>query len=156
MTRRPTSALVASPVLVGAVTLLVACVSVVLAVQANSGLPFVPTYDLRAELPGGNNLVEGNEVRIGGFRVGVVEHIKPAIASSPEEETKAEQRAIAVVDMKLDKTVEQLPKDTRLVVRPRSALGLKYLQLELGDSSETYVPGATIPLANTTKPVELD
>ena len=156
MTRRPTSALVASPVLVGAVTLLVACVSVLLAVQANSGLPFVPTYDLRAELPGGNNLVVGNEVRIGGFRVGVVEDIRPAIASSPEEEAIAEQRAIAVVDMKLDQSVEELPRDTSVLVRPRSALGLKYIQMELGDSRQTYAPGATIPLANTTKPVELD
>jgi virulence factor Mce-like protein len=156
MTRRPSSALVASPVLVGAVTLLVACVSVLLAVQANSGLPFVPTYDLRAELPGGNNLVVGNEVRIGGFRVGVVEDIKPGVASSPEEEELAEQRAIAVVDMKLDKTVEELPRDTQLLVRPRSALGLKYIQMELGDSRQTYAPGSTIPLANTTKPVELD
>ena len=154
--RQGQGALVASPVLVGAVTLLVACVSVLLAVQANSGLPFVPTYDLRAELPGGNNLVVGNEVRIGGFRVGVVESIKPGIASSPLEESHAEHRAIAVVHMKLDKRVEELPRDTQLLVRPRSALGLKYIQMQLGDSKKTYPPGATIPLANTTKPVELD
>ena len=156
MTRRPRTALVASPVLVGAVTLLVACVSVLLAVQANSGLPFVPTYDLKAELPGGNNLVVGNEVRIGGFRVGVVETIKPAIASSPAEESKAEQRAIAIVDMKLNKEIEPLPKGTRLLVRPRSALGLKYIEMQLSDSKEGYEPGDTIPLADTTKPVELD
>ena len=156
MTRRPSSALVASPVLVGAVTLLVACISVVLAVQANSGLPFVPTYNVRAELPGGNNLVVGNEVRIGGFRIGVVETIKPGIASSPEEESQAEQRAIAIVNMKLDKRIEPLPKDTTLLVRPRSALGLKYIEMKLGSSSAGYEPGATIPLANTTKPVELD
>jgi virulence factor Mce-like protein len=156
MTRRPTASLVASPVLVGAVTLLVACVSVLLAVQANSGLPFVPTYDVRAELPGGNNLVVGNEVRVGGFRVGVVETIKPGIASSPEEETKADQRAIAIVNMKLDKRIEPLPKDTQLLVRPRSALGLKYIEMKLGRSEETYEAGAVIPLANTTKPVELD
>ena len=120
MSRRPHAALVASPVLVGAVTLLVACVSVLLAVKANSGLPFVPTYDLRAELPGGNNLVVGNEVRLGGFRVGVVDKIRPGIASSPDEEDRAEQRAIAIVDMKLDKRVEELPRDTHLLVRPRS------------------------------------
>ena len=68
--RRPTSALVASPVLVGAVTVLVAMIAVFLAYNANSGLPFVPTYDLKAEIPGGSNLVVGNEVRLGGFRVG--------------------------------------------------------------------------------------
>ena len=57
----------------GAVTVLVPASSVMLAVQANSGLPFVPTYNVKAEIPGGANLVVGNEVRIGGFRVGVVD-----------------------------------------------------------------------------------
>ena len=38
----------------------------------------MPTYDLSAPLPDGSNLVEGNEVRIGGFRVGVVDRIGPA------------------------------------------------------------------------------
>ncbi len=50
MSRRPSSSIVASPLLVGAVTLLVVAVSVMLAVQANRGLPFVPTYNLKAEL----------------------------------------------------------------------------------------------------------
>ena len=69
---RTSQALVASPVLVGAVTLLVVIVGVFLAYNANSGLPFVPTYTLKAELPTGAKLVKGNEVRIGGFRVGAV------------------------------------------------------------------------------------
>ena len=53
--------MVASPVLVGAVTTLIVIVSVFLAYNANKGLPFVPTYDLSATLPSGSNLVEGNE-----------------------------------------------------------------------------------------------
>ena len=64
MRGRGQAALVASPVLVGAVTVLIACISVLLAVQANQGLPFVPTYDVKAQIPGGSNLVVGNEVRI--------------------------------------------------------------------------------------------
>ena len=76
MSRRGDSAsLVASPVLVGAVTVLVAIIAVFIAYNANAGLPFVPTYDVKAELPTGNKLVAGNEVRVGGFRVGVVEEI---------------------------------------------------------------------------------
>ena len=82
--RRGTSALVASPVLVGAVTVLVAMISVFLAYNANNGLPFVPTYDVKAEIPGGSNLVVGNEVRLGGFRVGVVDRILPGTASAGE------------------------------------------------------------------------
>ena len=73
MTRgRGTASIVASPVLVGAVTTLIVLVSVYLSYNANTGLPFVPTYNLKAQLPGGANLVPGNEVRIGGFRVGIV------------------------------------------------------------------------------------
>ena len=63
-------AIVASPVLVGAVTVLVAIIAVFIAYNANAGLPFVPTYDLKAEVPNAAKLVEGNEVRLGGYRVG--------------------------------------------------------------------------------------
>ena len=55
--------------------MLIVIVAVFLAYNANKGLPFVPTYDLKAELPGGAKLVTGNEVRVGGFRVGVVDKI---------------------------------------------------------------------------------
>ena len=150
MTRRPGTSIVASPVLVGAVTLLVACVAVLLAVQANRGLPFVPTYDLRGQLPGAANLIEGNEVRMGGFRVGVIESIRPGV--SP----RGEQRSIAIVHMKLDKKVEPLPVDTGITVRPRSALGLKYIELTPGTSNRALAAGATIPLENAVKPTELD
>ena len=75
MRRGPSSSIVASPVLVGAVTVLIIVVCMFLAYNANQGLPFVPTYKLKAQLPGGANLVRGNEVRIGGFRVGVIDAI---------------------------------------------------------------------------------
>src|SRR5438067_13537634 len=81
MTRRGgATSIVASPVLVGAVTTLIVLVSVYLSYNANTGLPFVPTYNLRAQLPGGANLVPGNEVRLGGFRVGVIDKIERGTA----------------------------------------------------------------------------
>ena len=58
--------------LVGAVTVLVTIVAVFLSYNANTGLPFVPTYDLKANLPNAAQLVKGIEVRIGGARVGQV------------------------------------------------------------------------------------
>ena len=64
---------VANPVLVGAVTTLVIVVAVFLAYNANNGLPFVPTRQLDVLVSNGANLVKGNEVRSGGFRVGVVD-----------------------------------------------------------------------------------
>jgi virulence factor Mce-like protein len=149
MSRRPAASIVASPVLVGAVTVLVAIVAVFLAYNANQGLPFVPTYDVSAELHGGENLVNGNDVSVGGRRVGLVEEIRPAI----DEETGD---TIAVIDMKLDKAVEELPRDTLVKVRPRSPLGLKYVELTLGTSAQTYAAGDTIPLENSTEPTELE
>jgi len=149
MSRRPAASIVASPVLVGAVTVLIAIVAVFLAYNANQGLPFVPTYDVSAELHGGSNLVNGNDVQVGGRRVGLVEKIRPAI----DDETGD---TIAVIDMKLDKEVEPLPADTFVKVRPRSPLGLKYVELTLGQSAETYSAGDTIPLENSTESIELE
>src|SRR5206468_12209288 len=109
MRGRGATSVVASPVLVGAITVLVVTVSVFLAYHANKGLPFVPTYDLSARLPNGSNLVPGNEVRVGGFRVGVIDTIKPATQLIHGRSTP-----IAVANMKLDKTVEPLPVDPKV------------------------------------------
>ena len=46
-----------NPVLIGAATVLVVLVAVFLAYNANQGLPFVPTYELKAEVPSAANLV---------------------------------------------------------------------------------------------------
>jgi virulence factor Mce-like protein len=145
MRGRRAPALSASPVLVGAVTLLVAIVAVFISYNANQGLPFVPTYDLKAELRNGYKLVVGNEVRAGGFRVGVVDSI-----TSARREVDGEQRSIALLGLKLDKDIEPLPVNTTLTVRSRSALGLKYLELSPGSSEESFAPGDTIPLADST------
>jgi virulence factor Mce-like protein len=154
MTRgRGTASIVASPVLIGAVTTLVVIVSVFLAYNANKGLPFVPTYDLSAQVPGGANLVEGNEVRVGGFRVGVVDRIRTRFRRTPPD---GKLRSIAVLDMKLDKTVEPLSEDSRILVRPRSALGLKYVEITPGKSDNTFAPGSTMPLESAGNPVEFD
>ena len=143
------ASIVGSPVLIGAVTLLIVIVAVFLAYNANTGLPFVPTFDVRAEIPGGANLVESNDVRIGGFRVGAVDQIRPKVDPKTG-------KTIAVVDMKLDKVVEPIPKDSTVYVRPRSNLGLKYIQLTLGSSKEHLRPGDALPLSQATKPIELD
>jgi ABC-type transporter Mla subunit MlaD len=44
-----------------------------------------------------------------------------------------------------------------MTIRPKSALGLKFLQVTPGDSSKGFAPGATIPLsAYTPEPVDID
>ena len=62
-----------------------------------------------------------------------------------------------MLDLKLDKQVEPLPVDSTLIVRPRSALGLKYVELTPGPSKAGFEAGATIPLKQATpEPVEID
>jgi virulence factor Mce-like protein len=143
------SALAASPVLVGAVTVLVTIVAVFLSYNANSGLPFVPTYDLKANLPNAAQLVDGFEVRIGGARVGVISDIVA--------KRRHDGSSYAQVTMKLDKQVEPLPAGSTLLVRPRSAVGLKYIELTPGGrGGPNLEPGSTIPVRQVRTPVELD
>jgi virulence factor Mce-like protein len=138
-----------SPILVGAVTVLVVIVAVFLAYNANNGLPFVSTYNLHARVPNADALVKGNEVRIGGVRVGIVKSVVPV----QEEDGKV----AAELDLSLDKSAEPLPVDSTLMIRPKSALGLKYLQVTPGNSSRGFKAGETIPLvAARPEPVDID
>jgi ABC-type transporter Mla subunit MlaD len=138
-----------SPVIVGAVTVLVIIVAVFLAYNANNGLPFVSTYDLKARLPNADALVKGNEVRIGGARVGVVKSVTPV--------HEANGKVAAELSLSLDKNVEPLPVNSTIIVRPKSPLGLKYLQITPGNSHKGFAAGETIPVkAATPEPVDID
>ena len=149
MRRRGAASIAANPVLIGAATTLVVIVAVFLAYNANNGLPFVPTYDLRAQVPNAQNLVRGNEVRIGGTRVGVVNEITPR--KRPDGST------YAVLDLKLETIVKPLPNDSTVLIRPRSALGLKYVEITKGQNREGFAAGATIPVTSARpRPVEID
>jgi ABC-type transporter Mla subunit MlaD len=138
-----------SPVLVGAVTVLVVIVAVFLAYNANNGLPFVSTYDLKARVPNADALVKGNEVRIGGVRVGTVRSVVPVQLENGE--------VAAELELRLDTTAEPLPVDSTITVRPKSALGLKFLQITRGDSEEGFEAGETIPVSSAKpEPVDID
>ena len=146
---RRKSSIAANPVLIGAVTTLVLVVLVFLAYNANNGLPFVPSYDVKVEVPNAAGLVKGNEVRVGGTRVGVITKIAPS--------TQADGSVIAVLTLKLNSVVEPIPSDTTVMIRPRSALGLKYVQLTRGPSSKGLPNGGTLSIAQATPaPVEID
>ena len=146
--RRPSQSIVANPVLVGAVTTLVIIVAVFLAYNANNGLPFVPTRQLNVVFSNGAQLVKGNEIREGGFRVGVVTDMVPV---------RLRNGVVgADVELKLDKKVGALPVDSTFAIRPRSALGLKYLEITKGRSKKTFDDGATVPIGQSDVPVDLD
>jgi hypothetical protein len=68
--RRRGAGIAASPTMVGALTVMVVILAVFLAYNANNGLPFVPAYRVTAQVRNADTLVPGNEVRVGGVRVG--------------------------------------------------------------------------------------
>ena len=146
--RRPAASIVANPVLVGAVTTLVVIVAVFLAYNANNGLPFVPTRSLRVQIANGAELVPGNEVRSGGYRIGVVDEMKPVRLPNG--------RIGAELHLKLDKKIGPVPVDTTVEIRPRSALGLKYVEFTKGTSRQTIPDGGVLPPSHASVPVELD
>jgi virulence factor Mce-like protein len=138
-----------SPVLIGAATTLVLVVAMFLSYNANNGLPFVPTYELKLRAPSAANLVRGNEVRIGGSRAGVVS----AITAVRKDDGTSE----AELTLKLEKAAAPLPKDSTVMIRPKSVLGLKYVEITRGASGEGYLDGDTIPAtAAKPEPVEFD
>jgi virulence factor Mce-like protein len=146
--RRPGSSLVANPILVGAVAVLVTNVAVFLSWNANKGLPFVPTKQIKIELPNGANLLPGNEVREGGYRIGIVRDMKPQVLPGGE--------VGAVATLQIDQKQGEVPDDTRVAIRPRSVLGLKYVELERGSSKRVLPDGATLPVGRARIPVDLD
>jgi ABC-type transporter Mla subunit MlaD len=146
--RRGSASVVANPVLVGAVTTLVVVVAVFLAYNANNGLPFVPSRTIYVELPDGAEVNKGVEVREGGFRIGVVEDLKPG--------RLRDGRVGAILQLKLDETAGPFPRDSGVNVRPRAPLALKILEFERGEAKEELPDGARIPASQTRIATDLD
>ncbi|HWG07416.1 MAG TPA: MlaD family protein [Solirubrobacteraceae bacterium] len=149
MNRRRSTSLAGSPLLIGAITTLIVVVAVFLSYNANNGLPFVPTYDIKVALPQGSGLQPSNQVRISGTRVGIVGSMKPYLDPKTG-------RVTAIASLKLEKKLESLPADTKAIVLSVSAIGLKYLELEKGHSTKTISAGHEIPVSQVTEPVDID
>ncbi|MGI8428525.1 MAG: MlaD family protein [Solirubrobacteraceae bacterium] len=146
--RRSKAPALASPMLVGAVTVIGLAVAVFLAYTANRGVPFVPTRGLKVDIADGSNLVVGNEVRDGGFRIGSVSNLKPVQLPGG--------RVVAQLTLRLDQSQGQVPVDSSVSIRPRSLLGLKYVDLKKGISRQMVSDGGTLPISQTSVPVQLD
>jgi virulence factor Mce-like protein len=147
--RRRNNSIAANPILIGGVTVLVTIVAVFLSYNANHGLPFVPTYKVNVVLPDAAGLIAGNEVRIGGARVGVVHKID-AIA-------RRDGSTGARLELALDDTSNHLPVDSVVKVRPKSSLGLKYVEITRGTASSTIPADGTLTVPRgTTRPIDID
>ncbi|MDQ3850847.1 MAG: MlaD family protein [Actinomycetota bacterium] len=137
-----------NPVLIGAVTALVVVVAVFLAYNANHGLPFVPAFELKVDTPDAARLVVGNDVREGGFRIGQVAAIAPVRRRGGSDG--------AQLTLRLDKVAAPVPVDSTVIIRQRSALGLKYVELVRGRSARALPDGAVLTAGRHALPPELD
>jgi virulence factor Mce-like protein len=138
----------ANRILIGSITVLVLLVAVLLAYNANSGLPFVPSYKVNVQVPDAAGLIPGDGVLIGGARVGYISSITAEKGSAGDP--------FAVLHLKLASSTKPLPVDSTDLIRPVSPLGEKYLQITRGHAARTLASGATIPISRTHLPVELN
>jgi phospholipid/cholesterol/gamma-HCH transport system substrate-binding protein len=107
--------------------------------------PWSNEFALNAEFGSANGLVPQAEVRVSGVHVGTV----LAITDAPDGGT--------LVQMALQPGI-QLRQDTRAVIRPKTLLGEKFVELvRRQGSQEAYLSrGATIPKAQTGQAIEID
>jgi virulence factor Mce-like protein len=138
-----------SPVLIGAVTVLVMVIGMYLAYISAVGLPFVPTRQLKVDVADGSDLVPGNDVLESGFRIGVVSSMKAI-------RLKGSGVPAAQLTLNLSEKNGKLPVDSTAKILSRSVLGLKYVNITVGHAHRYFADGATMPIAQTHVPVRLD
>jgi virulence factor Mce-like protein len=146
--RRSQQSAFANPVLIGAMTVLVVMVAVFLAYNANAGLPFVPTRQLKVDIASGSDLAVGDEVREGGFLIGAISGMKPIQLDTGQ--------VGAQLTLSLDQDYGKVPVDSTAQIVPRSLLGLKYVDLHNGTSSRVFADGSTMPITQTSVPVQFE
>jgi virulence factor Mce-like protein len=146
--RRHEPGIAGNPILIGALTVLVTVVAVYLAYNATNGLPFVPTYTLHVQAANASELTHGDEVNMGGARVGLVQTVRPV--------RMRDGRPIALLTLQLQNSIKPLPVDSTFTVRLKGAIGLKYLQITLGHADRGWAQNAVVPLRRTTTEVDFD
>jgi len=111
--------------------------------NAPNSIPGRGYYNLEAEFAQADNIAPHAQVRLGGKIVGQV--LDPRI-----EDGKA------VVDLQIDPKYRPLKSDSRIEVRPRSAVGVRYLDIASGSQGTPLAEGARIPESQTSATRALD
>lgn len=129
----------------GALVVAVMLGAVDISYHADSGLPLRPAYHLTVEVPDAAQLHPGDQVRIGGARVGTVRALEAASIASP--------RARIWLTIPGHR---RLPVDSTVTIRPLSILGAKSVQLTPGRSKRTVPDGGLLPLTRARPTVDLN
>lgn len=111
--------------------------------NAPNTIPGREYYTLRAAFDNADNLTAHYQVRIGGRNVGQV--LNPRVENGK-----------AVVDLQMSPDVGPLRADTTVRVRPRSPIGVRFVELKPGNSGRELAEGDLIPPSQTSKSTELD
>ena len=133
--RRDSISMFDNPVLIGAIIVLLLVFGTYISYNANRGLPFVPTYRVKVNVPNAEKLNPGDAVKVAGARIGqVIDEV--AMPGNP-----------AYTQLTLALGVrEELPVNSRFEIRPLSILGDKYLSVTRG-SSKTLMPAGGLRAA---------
>jgi virulence factor Mce-like protein len=125
------------------------CSYVLISTITNAG--YGEQLEYRAEFTDVTGLVEGDEVRIAGVRVGQVTGIEIA-----ERTEGSRGRPVAEVALEVSADVP-LPRMVEATIRFRNLVGQRYITLVEGEGSDGEVleAGSTIPLAQTTEALDL-
>jgi phospholipid/cholesterol/gamma-HCH transport system substrate-binding protein len=107
-----------------------------------SGTKVVQGYDLYATFDRIDGLIEGNDVKMSGVKIGDVKHIQ----IDPKT-------FLARVDMTIDQAV-RLPQDTSAQIVSESLLGGKYIALVPGGNSDLLRPGDQVPYTQSSVSLE--
>lgn len=111
--------------------------------NAPNSIPGRGYYNLEAEFADADNIAPHAQVRLGGKIVGQV--LNPRV-----EDGKA------IVDLQIDPKYKPLKADSIVEVRPRSAVGVRYVDIRSGPDGAPLEEGARIPAAQTRATRALD
>jgi phospholipid/cholesterol/gamma-HCH transport system substrate-binding protein len=135
-----------TPFKVGLIALIVILIGTYLG--ASKDIPFTRPYQLKAVFENAPPIHKGQAVRIAGVDVGKVSAVEPVGGDSPA----------VVVTMKLEDEALPIHRDAQIKVRPRLFFeGNLFFDIRPGTPQAGDVDdGGTIPVSQTSAPVQLD
>jgi ABC-type transporter Mla subunit MlaD len=111
--------------------------------NAPNSIPLRSYYTVHALFANADNLTPHDQIRVAGRLVGQV--LNPRV-----------YHGLAEIDMQLDPSVKPLLSDTTVLVRPRSPIGVRFVQVIPGTRGVPLANGATIQAAQTSSATGLD
>jgi ABC-type transporter Mla subunit MlaD len=128
---------------VGIFGLLVAAALFWIGYNAPNSIPGRSYYDVKVEFPDADNITSHDQVRIAGKLVGQVLDLHP-------------NHGLGEMTLQLQTDVRPLLSDTTARVRPRSPVGVRFIQLTPGTKGTPIPENGLIPATQTSAATELD